>query len=437
VKQLWVSEHGRIWRGSRNEVLPDGNLRLRKNDFQAIMSLLEEQDDDSPDFTPIFTYSRPQGEDCLKVQNFVGVIRTDSDTQIEILPKLSRKTDPQSARELLVKMLVELEDSPFREGTVADLEAHKMPLFELLLRYFLDQVTDIVRKGIARTYVPHRDNLVFLKGKLQITEHLRRNSVNAARVFCEYDEYEANRPINRLIRGALEIVARLARDPTNQQRCRELLFWFDLVPPTKSPRQDFQRMQRDRLIQHYEPAMPLCRMIIEGLNPLTQRGERSAVSMLFPMERVFEDFVAAKLPEQFRDWRVHTQVGGQALIERHKGGKMFRLRPDLELRRGELRLIADTKWKLIDQTDKSKNYKISQADIYQLFGYLKKYLPDQNLKEVYLIYPLTDAFTEALQPFWYSKPGEKLLVVPYDLDQECLLIPENCTLSESELALAI
>jgi 5-methylcytosine-specific restriction enzyme subunit McrC len=334
-------------------------------------------------------------------------------------------------------MLVELEDSPFREGTVADLETHRMPLFELLMRYFLNQVTEIVRKGIARTYVSHQDNLVFLKGKLQITEHIKRNSINTARVFCEYDEYEANRPINRLIRGALDIVARLTSEPINQQRCRELLFWFDQVPPTKSPRLDFQRMQRDRLIQHYEPAMPLCRMILEGLNPLTQRGERRAVSMLFPMERVFEDFVTAKLPQQFRSWRLRTQVGGQALVERHKDGKMFRLRPDIELRKGTTRLIADTKWKLIDQKDKSHNYKISQADIYQLFGYLEKYLAEQVIKEVYLIYPLSDSFNQPLESFWYSEPDERLHVLPFDLMKEQLLIPEYCLLKERELALAI
>ena len=78
-------------------------------------------------------------------------------------------------------------------------------------------------------------------------------------------------------------------------------------------------------------------------------------------------------------------MSGKALVERHKGDRMFRLRPDLELKRGNLRLIADTKWKLIDQADKSKNYKISQTDIYQLYGYLKKYLPDQNFKEDVLI----------------------------------------------------
>ena len=249
---LWVSEHGRIFKGRVNQTLENGDLELNAKDFAAFLSLLEDQDDDAPDYEPVFNYVRPRGRECLKVQNFVGVVRTHSGTQVEILPKLSKRTNADAARKLLVKMLVHLENSPFREGSAASLEAHKMPLFEMLLRHFLDHVVTIARKGIAQTYVSHQDNLIFLRGKLQLKEHIRQNSVNAARCYCEYDEYEIDRPINRLIKGALVIVSRITRDASNQQRCRELLFWFDNVPSTRSPALDFQRMQKVKPLNNLE-----------------------------------------------------------------------------------------------------------------------------------------------------------------------------------------
>jgi 5-methylcytosine-specific restriction enzyme subunit McrC len=426
---LTVSEHGRIFLADVDESLPDGNLKLRPRNFHALLSILDEQDDDDPDYTPIFTYLRPRGEAQLKVQNYVGVVRIAEHVQIEVLPKISKRMESKASRDLLVRMLIELEDSPFFEGNAADLRAHEMPIFELLLRCFLEQVVTIVRKGIARTYVSREDNLVFIRGKIQIGEHLRRNSYNASRVFCEFDEYEADRPINRLIKSALEIVARLAADTENQQRCRELLFWFNDVPATRSHTLDFQRMQRDRLIQHYAPAMPLCRLILENLNPLTQQGENEVVSMLFPMERVFEDFVAAKLPDQLRQWRVSTQVPGQALVENHRGRKIFNLRPDLMLSRGPVKIIADTKWKLINENERGNKYGISQADIYQLFGYSRKYLENQQFREVLLIYPASDTFTSPLDSFWYREGNEILYVVPYDLNKEALILPTDSLLN--------
>lgn len=432
MKALWVSEHGLIKRGLTNRVLDDGNLQLADDDFSALISLLDEREAHGEGGKPIFAFCRVAGVDCLKVQNWVGVVSTTNGTQVEILPKLAKAFDLGASRDLLVKMLVELKDSPFQEGTIARLDAHKMPLFELLLRYFLDQVVSIVRKGLARTYVSRTDNLHFLRGKLRLVEHLRLNTVGSARIYCDYDEYEENRPINRLIRGALEITSKLTKDPVNQQRCRELLYWFDSVPPTASPALDFRRVQRDRLIQHYEPAMPVCRLILSRLNPLTKEGESKAVSMLFPMEKVFEDFVSSRLPKQFPNWIVSSQVHGQALVESHNGSVMFRLIPDLELRKRHtpVRVIADTKWKLIDETERSKNYKITQADIYQLYAYLKKYLADQAKREVLLIYPKSESFQSPLPVFTYSDPAECLWVLPYDLERESLLVPEECLIAE-------
>lgn len=427
---LSVAEYGRVFLSDEDKASDDGNLDLTEPHFRSLMSLLEREDDEAPDYSPVFTYLRPQGKEQLRVQNYVGVVRLDDGVQIEVLPKISKRLKQGEARKLLIKMLVELVDSPFFEGTAADLDAHDMPLFELLLRCFLEQVTTIVKKGIARSYVAKQENLVFLRGKLQLSEHIRRNSYNASRMFCEFDEYDVDRPINRLIKGALVIVNKLARDAENQQLCRELLFWFDSVPKTDDPRLDFQRMRRDRLVQHYEPAMPLCRLILEKLNPLTKQGDSQVISMLFPMERVFEAFVAAKLPHQLPYWRVSDQATGKALVDDHRGNRMFNLIPDLLFIQEPRRVIGDTKWKLINSSDRGKKYGISQPDIYQLFGYSRKYLKDQKFREVLLIYPLSDTFLQPLQPFWYTEKTEVLYVIPYDLDNEMLILPEDSLLTQ-------
>ena len=239
---------------------------------------------------------------------------------------------------------------------------------------------------------------MFLRGKLQLMENIRRNASDRSRLYCEFDEYEIDRPVNRLIKGALEIVNRLTTDPINQQRCREFLYWFDRVTGTKDSNMDFRAVQQDRLIQHYEPAMPTCRLILEGLNPLTQEGNRRALSVLFPMNQLFESFVSAKLEKPLRDWRVSTQIRGQALIEKHRGSKIFALIPDIELRRGQERVVADTKWKLLDQRSRPNKYGISQADIYQLFAYSRKYLATQEQRRVILIYPRTDSSINRSNP---------------------------------------
>jgi 5-methylcytosine-specific restriction enzyme subunit McrC len=175
--------------------------------------------------------------------------------------------------------------------------------------------------------------------------------------------------------------------------------------------------------------MPTCRLILERLNPLTRRGNRQALSILFPMEKIFEDYVAAMLPKQLQDWCVSARVRGKALVEEHLGRRMFSLIPDLELSRGARRIIADTKWKLLNQGERSNKYRISQSDIYQLFAYAKKYLYGQERREVYLIYPRTDFFREPLRPFWYQTEREVLYVLPYDLEKDYLATYPKCSIA--------
>ena len=432
---LWVREYGSIYRGEASRNLQSGELELSTWDFDSVLTVLEERD--TSELNTVFRYYRNDGVDCLRVQNYVGVIRTDNECQIEILPKTSKNMGLQSAQNLLVKMLVELQGSPFKRGTVADLQAHKMSLLENLLRYFLEQVTNIVRQGIARSYVDVQDNLAFLRGKLQLTEHLKQNMFQGNRFYCEFDEFEANRPINRLVKRALEVVQRESRDRRNLQHCRELLFWFDRVPSSTDIVRDFRAVRQDRLVQHYAPAMPTCRLILEGLNPLTRGGENRTISLLFDMNTVFQDYVVAMLAKQFPDWDINAQVRGYHLVERFNGKPHFGLVPDVELchKRNSSRAIADCKWKLLD--DAESNWGISRSDMYQLYAYCQKCLPSQVSSCVFLIYPKTDKFSVPLGPFYFDKNAtQKLYALPFDLEQDRLVTDADNMFDEQILELA-
>lgn len=395
------------------------------------------QDPEDTDINVIVKLGKRGAQDVLVVNHYVGVIKTAQGTHIEILPKISKVYDQEASRKLLVRMLIDLRYSRFKEGTQADLAKHSMPIFETLIKVFLDHVSDIVRKGIARTYVSEQDNLVYLRGKLQLNQHLVKNVVDRSRFYCEYDVYEQDRPLNRLIKHALEIVRSITKDPKNRQRVREFLYWFGSVRPSKDITRDFQSIRYDRLAQHYQPAMPICELILKKFNPLTQTGKNRVISVLFSMHDVFEDYVTQKLHTQFSDWRVNSQVRREHLVHDHQGKRYYQLKPDLEFvpttREGSDRIIGDIKWKLIN-SGSSYDYNIKQNDLYQIFSYLKKYLRHQSHKKAVLIYPLTDSFRTPLKEFWFDEnKHEVLYVLPFDLSEEKeeLVVSDNLFVATS------
>ena len=61
----------------------------------------------------------------LQAQNYVGLIQTKDGTTIEILPKI-RNIDDEKSKEILLKMLKTLKNSPFKNFNIANLKSKKM-----------------------------------------------------------------------------------------------------------------------------------------------------------------------------------------------------------------------------------------------------------------------------------------------------------------------
>lgn len=374
--------------------------------------------------------SQRRGRRAVQVASFVGVIRAQDGYQIEVLPKVAKAIgcgDDEAARVLLIEMLRCLGGFRHIQTDHAKLTATRMPLLEVFIGEFLRAVEHLVKRGLRSNYNSWQDNLFALRGKLQMATHLRRNLCRRDRFFAEFDEFSPDRPENRLLHAALWRALAWTTSQANQQLARELCFVFAEVPASQHPAMDFQRVCLDRGMAHYDAALEWARLILEDESPLTGAGGHRAPSLLFPMEAVFEAFVAKHLARQLRQGStLHTQARSLSLV-RHLEKDWFRLKPDLLVQASkENRLVLDTKWKLIDaqQATSSDKYGLDQGDVYQLHAYGQNYLDGDG--DVVLIYPKTDAFNKALPVFEFPKSsGLRLWVLPFCLKHKRLLLPPS------------
>lgn len=65
---------------------------------------------------------------------------------------------------------------------------------------FLNESDMIIKRGLKSSYVTVQSNEKFLKGKLLMTQQLRKNIVNQSYFFNEYDEFMTNLAENQLIK---------------------------------------------------------------------------------------------------------------------------------------------------------------------------------------------------------------------------------------------
>ena len=329
----------------------------------------------------------------LQAQNYVGVIQAKDGTTIEILPKI-RNFDEQKSKEILIKMLKTLKNSPFKHFNSANLKASKMPLLEIFISMFLEELAKLVQKGIKSDYVQKEENLKFLKGKLKISEQIKQNSVHKERFFVEYEQFCSDRVENRLIKTTLEYLYKKSKSNKNQQRIREFLFVFDEIKVSHNIKTDFEKIKLNRQMKDYEQVLLWCKTFLLENSFSPYKGNDIAFALLFDMNLLFESYVYDYLKKSSKFENIKNQDKKHHLAYEDEKGK-FALKPDIVIDDGKI--IVDTKWKILS-VDKS-NLGISQSDMYQIYAYGKKY-KSENL---YLIYPKDEEIKENLYHYYEDK----------------------------------
>lgn len=330
----------------------------------------------------------------LQAQNYVGVIQTKDGTTIEILPKIKNATTEKS-KDILIKMLKTLKNSPFKNLSVANLKSSKIPLFEIFISMFLEELTILVRNGIKSDYISKEENLKFLKGKLKISEQIKYNTIHKERFFVQYEEFISNRVENRLIKTTLQFLYNKSKLNKNQQRIREFLFVFDEIEISHNIKTDFSKIKLNRQMKDYEQVLLWCKTFLFENSFSPYKGNDIAFALLFDMNLLFESFVYSYLKKSSNFQDIKSQDRTHHLAYENGIGR-FRLKPDIVINGGKI--IADTKWKILSE-DKAYNG-VLQDDMYQLYAYGTKY---DNCEKMYLIYPFDELIIKNSYNYFKNK----------------------------------
>ena len=326
----------------------------------------------------------------IQARNYVGMIQLESGYQIQILPKIYFEDDenPELATtRVFMHMLKDLHDFPGKIFNSANLRTESMNLYEIFITMYVQQVSGLTKRGLKSAYLPTEDNLSYYKGKLLINENIKRNLSHQERFYVAYDEFSLNRPENRLIKSTLLKLQKISEDPGNIKTIRQLLPYFELVDPSINYDKDFSRLVNDRNTRDYRDIMVWSKIFLKNNSFSAFAGDVRARTILFPMEKLYESYVAKNMEKILEEygWNMAAQDRSYYLFSEGYR-EIFELRPDIVIRRPDgSRIIMDTKWKRLN-TNREANYGISQADMYQMFAYAKRY----ETTDIWLLYPLTE-----------------------------------------------
>lgn len=325
------------------------------------------------------------GHQSVRFAQFCGVIQLD-DLTLEILPKIHGKEErPESCRTALVQMLHSARIMRTHKGAQAGINTQQHSLLDIFIQHFCHDLHTQILQGKLRNYIEQEENQSVMRGRLLIPQHIRHNIVHKERLYCRFDEFSEDMLLNQILRFTLLLLLPWTRFGKTKKQLNELLMHFDGISDVPITLQSFNSLKNDRITQRFQPVLEQCRLFIAAIKPDVLAGSMPLFSLLFDMNRLFEAWVAEKLKPwaHQQGWHLRTQGPRKYLAMRDGDSPQFQLRPDIALvdDNGVPQLIADTKWKLLNEADRKLG--VSSSDMYQLYAYAGRY----EVPHLQLIYP--------------------------------------------------
>jgi len=294
-------------------------------------------------------------------------------------------------------------------------------LLDILIRIFAERLLAETRRGLPRLYLQCEEDLPALRGRLDVARQFTANAVRPDRLSCRFDVLDHNTPLMQIMAAAVVFLRLHAREQATIRLLDELRFVFADVDQRSIVNLPWDRVRIDRTNRRWESLFALAKLLIgrdwQGTSQDAQ--SREGITLLFPMEKLFEKAVATLLRRSLAGsgMEVLTQQNQIACLGDWTGGEIcngqyFGAKPDILVKRGqEIVAVIDTKWKRLGSSPLDKDKGIKQSDIYQMMAYSRLYRCDRLM----LLYPAVPGVTQH-KPYKFGIHGSRQMLAVGQID---------------------
>ena len=265
-------------------------------------------------------------------------------------------------------------------------------LFNLLLFLFPYYLKTALRKGLYKKYIRREYNDDNVKGAIEIARHIERNTPFIGNIAYSQREFSYDNYLTELIRHTIEFIK------TKPYGYTLLLKVKDEVSQIIDATSEYELYDRRKIItankknaikhayfREYLALQHLCILILQHQKHQIGTGSRQIYGILFDGAWLWEEYINLLIEDSFYHPMNKSGKGAQRLFS----GNVGLIYPDFISRDSEYRVIADAKYKPIDN--------IGNRDYLQVLAYMFRF----DAKKGYYFYPESEGSGSLL--LWLNK----------------------------------
>jgi len=235
------------------------------------------------------------GNWLLQNNGWVGYIPLGGDIGLSLVPKVPIANVLRMLEVAWDLTRLKLPKGTFDARTLVE-------FYERMAMIFAQRVSDRCVRGIYRSYVEEKDELVAVRGRVQVSEAVAHPL--RVRLPCRYEEFTADVDDNRILAFALQCIRRsgLCMEAHAQPHVRKA---YQLIASFAAPNpftaQACLGRHYNRLNADYRLLHALAHFFIAHTGPTIYTGARQTVPFFVYMPQLFQEFVAAYLRDAIAD----------------------------------------------------------------------------------------------------------------------------------------
>ena len=263
----------------------------------------------------------------------------------------------------------------FRTLSVKDLKKAGSESFngnaeDLLAEVLIQGIRKQVNRGLGQQYVEVNEATSTIRGKINLSESIRTNSIQKNELMCTYDEFTVNSLQNRILKSTMLYLISTDIALSRKKDLKKLLVYFNDVDPADLYHVDWH-FRYDRNSQGYRILMALCKMVVDGML-MEEKGEAK-------LQRIFDDQLLYHLYERFilEYYRKHYPELAPAAseidwaLDSDERRLLPRMKSDVTLKSKDRILILDAKYYEHPFQTNFGRETVHSANLYQIFTYVK------------------------------------------------------------------
>lgn len=277
-----------------------------------------------------------------------------------------------------------------------------------------------LKRGLGREYIPQTESLSALRGKINMADTIKTQSLLKKQLVCSYDEFSVNFYLNQIIKSTVMLLLKSNISKNRKKELRKLMVFFGEVELLDIYTINW-RVQYNRNNQTYRMLISICYLVIKGLLQTNSDGTTRLMDFFDEqrMCRLYEKFILAYYQREFP--QINTNASQIPwLLDDDIDDMLPIMQTDIMLCYDEKTLIIDAKYYTHTTQSQFNTYTMDSNNLYQIFTYVKNKEAELAGKphEVsgMLLYAKTD---EELQPnHEYRMSGNRISIKTLDLNCE-------------------